>query len=285
MEEPFMIWLELGIMQRALIACVLTGFLTGLMGVFVVRMRLTAIGYSMSHGAFAGASLGVAISANPLVTAMLFASTTALFIGPIADKARLHADTITSIIFPLNMALAFIFLTLTPEIGLTSQVANVLWGSIISLTNTDMVYLVTLCAATMAIVHFAWKELFAIMFNRKQAEADGINAKPFIYLVIFLAGVVVTFSLKLVGGLLIYALLFNPAASALQLLEDMRKIIILSPLIGVTTNIVGLIVSLFLDLPVGSCIVLVSTVTFAILVLLSPKKRRKMENETLEVNH
>jgi len=279
-----MIWLEFDIMRRAFLGCVLTGFLTGLMGVFVVRMRLSAIGYSMSHGAFAGAALGVAISTNPLITAILFASATAFLIGPIADKARLHADTITSIIFPLNMALAFVFLTLTPEIGLTSQVANILWGSIIALTNNDMVYLVTLCAATIVIVHFVWKELFAIMFNRKLAEADGINAKPFIYLIIFLSGVVVTFSLKLVGGLLIYALLFNPAASALQFLEDMRKIVIVSPIIGVATNIAGLMVSLFLDLPVGSCIVLVSTLAFAIMVLLSPKRRRKLENKEQEVN-
>jgi ABC-type Mn2+/Zn2+ transport system permease subunit len=245
------------------------------MGVFVVRMRLSAIGYSMSHGAFAGAALGVATSMNPLVTAMLFASGTAFIIGPVADKARLHADTITSIVFPLNMALAFVFLTLTPEIGLTSQVANVLWGSIISMTNSDVVYLVTLSAATLAIVHFTWKELFAIMFNRKLAEADGIPTNPFIYLIIFISGVVVTVSLKLVGGLLIYALLFNPASSALQFLEDMRKIVIVSPLIGVAANLGGLVVSLFLDLPVGSCIVLVSTIIFVVAVLLSPKRRRR----------
>jgi ABC-type Mn2+/Zn2+ transport system permease subunit len=272
------IWLEFAIMQRALLACILSGFLTGLVGVFVVRMRLSAIGYSMSHGAFAGAALGVATSTNPLVTGLLFASATAFFIGPIADKARLHADTITSIVFPLNMALAFVFLTLTPEIGLTSQVANVLWGSIISMTNTDVVYLVTLCAATLAIVYFAWKELFAIMFNRKLAEADGINTKPFIYLIILLSGVVVTISLKLVGGLLIYALLFNPASSALQFLQDMRKIMIASPIIGAATNVSGLLVSLFLDLPVGSCIVLVSTSVFIIAVILSPKRRRKEVN-------
>ncbi len=238
----------------------------------------------MLSGAFAGAALGVTISVNPSVTAMVFASATAVLIGPIADKARLHADIITSIIFPLNMALAFVFLTLTPEIGLTSQVASVLWGSIISLTNSDMVYLVTLCATTMAIIYFVWKELFAIMFNRKLAEADGINTKFFIYLIFFLSGVVITFSLKLVGGLLIYALLFNPASSALQFLEDMKKIIIASPPIGVATNLAGLVVSLLLDLPVGSCIVLVSTTVFAIAVLISPKRRKKMENEEKEVN-
>ena len=273
-----MIWLQIDIMQRALLGCIFAGFLTGLMGVFVVKMKLTAIGYSMSHGAFAGAALGVATSMNPLITALSFASITAFLIGPIADKARLHADTITSIIFPLNMALAFVFLTLTPEIGLTSQVANVLWGSIISLTNNDLVYMITLCAGTMAIVYFVWKELFAIMFNRKLAEADGINTKPFIYLIILISGIVVTFSIKLVGGLLIYALLFNPASSALQFLEDMRKIIVVSPLIGIGSNISGLLVSLFLDIPVGSCIVLVSTVIFGITVLLSPKRRRKIED-------
>lgn len=274
-----MIWLQIDLMQRALLGCILAGFLTGLMGVFVVKMKLTAIGYSMSHGAFAGAAFGVATSLNPLITALSFASITAFLIGPIADKARLHADTITSIVFPLNMALAFVFLTLTPEIGLTSQVANVLWGSIVSLTNNDLVYMVTLCAGTMAIIYFVWKELFAIMFNRKLAEADGINTKPFVYMIILISGVVVTFSIKLVGGLLIYALLFNPASSALQFLEDMKKIIVVSPLIGIGTNISGLMVSLFLDIPVGSCIVLVSTIIFGITVLLSPKRKRKMENK------
>ena len=271
-----MIWLELDILRRAFLGCILAGFLSGLMSVFVVRMKLSAIGYSMSHGAFAGAALGVALSLNPLMTAMSFASITAFLIGPIADKARLHADTITSIIFPLNMALAFVFLTLTPEIGLTSQVANVLWGSILSITNNDVVYLVTLCATTSVIIYFTWKELFAITFNRKLAEADGINTKRFIYLIIFLSGVVVTFTIKLVGGLLIYALLFNPASSALQFLEDMRKIIFISPVLGILTNLAGLMVSLVLDLPVGSCIVIVSTLFFALMVLVSPKRKRIM---------
>jgi len=147
------------------------------------------------------------------------------------------------------------------------------------MTNSDIVYLVTLFAATLAIIYFVWKELFAIMFNRKLAQADGINTKPVIYLVIFLAGIVVTFSLKLVGGLLIYALLFNPASTALQFSENMRKIVVASPLIGMATTVSGLFLSLFLDLPVGSCIVIISTIVFSVALLLSPKRRRKEENQ------
>ena len=274
-----MIWLGLSIMGKAFLSCILIGVLTGLMGVFVVRMRLSAIGYSMSHGAFAGAALGVAISINPLISSILFAFLVALVIGPVADKAKLHPDTITSIIFPLNMALAFVFLTLTPEIGLTSQVANVLWGSIISITRGDLVYMIALCAVTLSIIYFVWKELFAIMYNRKMAEADGINTKIFVYLIIMLSGVVITLSLKLVGGLLIYALLFNPASTALQFLDDMRKVVLASPVIGVSTNLLGLATSLILDLPVGSCIVLVSTTVFALSVAASPKRRRSLLSE------
>jgi len=270
-----MIWLELAIMQRALIGCILAGLLTGLLGVFVVKMKLSSMGYCMSHGAFAGAALGVAMAVNPLTTAFIFSSITAFFIGPVADKARLHADVITSIIFPLNMALAFVFLTLSPEVGLKSEVANVLWGSVLSIAYYDLVYLTLICTITLALIFLFWKELFAIMFERKLAEADGINTKPFIYFIIFLAGVVVTLSLKLVGGLLIFALLFNPASTALQFANNMKKIVFVSPIIGAITCVSGLFVSLFLDLPVGSCIVLVSTLVFALAVLFSPKRRRK----------
>jgi len=270
-----MIWLEYAIFQRALTGCIITGLLTGLIGVFVVRMRLSTIGYSISHGAFAGAALGVATSTDPLLTAMVFSAMTALFIGPVADKARLPIDMITSIAFSLNMALAFIFLTLSPQVGLSSEVAGVIWGSIISVTNKDLVFLTALCSVTLALIYLFWKELFAIMFNRKMAEADGINTKPFIYFMIFLAGIVVAFSLKLVGGILVYALLFNPASSALQYLHDIKKIIVLSPIIGVASCITGFFISLIFDVPVGASIALISTLIFAFSVLFSPKRKRR----------
>jgi len=269
-----MIWFESLILQRALIGCILAGLLTSIVGVFVMKMKISAIGYCMSHGAFAGAALGVALAINPLLTALFFASLTALLIGPFADKARLHADIITGILFPLNMALAFIFITLSPEVGLKSDVASILWGSVFSITNSDMLYLVIISSITLALIFLFWKELFAIMFNRRLAEADGISTKPFVYFIIFLAGVVITLSLKLVGGLLIFALLFNPASAALQFSHNMKKIMVISPVIGIGSGIGGLITSFILDLPIGSCIALVSTLFFAFSVLISPKRRR-----------
>lgn len=271
-----MTWLELSIIQRAIIASVLAGFLTGLVSVLVVRMKLSSIGYCMSHAAFAGAALGVASAVNPITTAFLLSSAIALLIGPVADKAKLHVDTITSIAFPLNIALAFIFLTLSPSIGLTSEVGSILWGSVLSITSLDAFYLTLICSLTIGIIVLFWKELFAIMFNRRLAEADGINVKPIIYFIIFLIGIVVTFLLKLVGGLLIFALLFNPASTALQFLYNIKKIIIVAPVIGILTCLTGFFLSLLVNLPVGSSIVIISTLTFAIAVIFSPKRKKEV---------
>ena len=110
------------------------------------------------------------------------------------------------------MALAFIFLTLSPGVvRFTSEVTSILWGSILSIGYQDIIYLAALLSTAVVAVTLFWKELAAIMFSRRMAEADGINTKPFIYIILFAIGITVTFSLKLVGGLLIFALLFNPA--------------------------------------------------------------------------
>lgn len=272
-----MIWLEYSIFQRALIGCIMVGLLGGLIGVFVVRMRISAIGYSISHGAFAGAALGVALSTDPLLTAIIFSLITAGCIGPAAEKARLPVDIITSITFTLNMALAFVFLTLSPQVGLSAEVASVLWGSIVSVTHRDLVYLVMLCSLAIALTYLFWKEFFTIMFDRRMAEADGINTKPYVYFIIFLTGAVIAFSLKIVGGILVYALLFNPASAALQFSYDMKKIILLSPVIGASSCVAGFFTSLIFDIPVGSCIALILTLAFALSVVFSPKRKREVK--------
>jgi len=263
-------------MTRALIGCILSGLIGGLMGAFVVKLNLTSIGYCMSHAAFAGSALGIAMSLNPLAVALLFSSIVAGVIGPVADKARMHAEAIIGITFSLNMALAWIFLSLAPGIHFTSQTINILWGSVMAISNIDMVLLLALCTATVASVLIFWKEFYAITFNRRLAEADGIPTKPFVYAIIFIAGVAVTLSLKLVGGVLVFALLFNPASTAFQFLLDMKKIILASPIIGASTCVAGLLLSLVLDWPVGSSIVVVSTLTFMIAVIFSPKRRREV---------
>lgn len=267
--------LELYIIQRALAGSLLSGLLAGLVGVLVTRMKLTSSGFCLSHAAFAGAALGVALSVNPLALALAFSALVASVIGPVADRARLHPDIIMSIAFPLNMALAFIFITLAPVVTLaTGELTTILWGSVLAVSSVDIAILLAVLSATAALLFLFWKEFYAIMFDRKMAEADGVNTRAFVYLAIFIVGVVVTLSMKLVGGLLVFALLVNPASTALQLLYDLKKVAVASPLIGASTCAAGLALSLLLNWPVGACITLTSTLCFAASVALSPKRRR-----------
>lgn len=254
---------------------VLTGITCSLVGSFVVRMNLSSLGFAMSHAAFAGAALGLLLSIEPLFVAVGFSTGVAVLLGPLTEKAKLPANVILGIVFSLMISLGLIFLSILPQAAMSSQALSILWGSILSMTMETILRLLILTVFVVLIFFMFFKEFQSIMFSRKLAESSGINTKPFYYLILFLTGITVAFSLKLVGGLLVFALMVNPASSAYQFFYDMKKITIFSPVIGVLSCILGVAVSFLLDLPTGSSIAIVSSGFFGLSVLISPKRRRK----------
>lgn len=258
----------------AVAGAVFTGVSCSLVGSFVVRMNLSSLGFCMSHAAFAGAALGLVLSVDPLLSAIVFSVSIALILGPLAEKAKLPTDVILGILFSLMISLGLIFLSLTPQTAMSSTALSILWGSILGMTVENILKLFMLTVGIILIFALFFKEFQSIMFSRKLAEASGINTKPFYYLMLFLTGITVAFSLKLVGGLLVFALMVNPASSAYQFSYDMKKITVFSPVIGVLCCLTGVAVSFLLDLPTGSSIAIVSSVFFGVSVLLSPKRRR-----------
>ena len=119
-----------------------------------------------------------------------------------------------------------------------------------------------------------YKELFSIMFNRKLAESSGINTKMFYFAVLFFTGIAVSFSLRIVGGLLVFALIINPTSTAYQFFYDFKKILIFSPVFGVISCVAGYYLSLMSDFPIGASIVIVSAIFFAIAIAISPKRKK-----------
>jgi len=272
--EPNVIPLPIQIILTAIVASILAGVTCSLVGVFVVQMKLSSIGFCMSHAAFAGAALGLLLSVDPLLTALAFSSFVALILGPVSEKARLAPGVIIGIMFSLTMGLGFIFLNFTPGVAATQQALSILWGSIFSVTLDDLILLGLLTFFIVLLLTLFFKEFQALMFNRKLAEASGINTGLFYFLILFLVGVTVAFSLKLVGGLLVFALIVNPASSALQFIYDIKRAVVASPIIGAATCLLGFLLSLLLDFPIGSSIVIVSSFIFCLSVILSPKRRR-----------
>jgi len=269
-----MIVLPAKIILFAILGAFLTGIACSLVGSFVVRMNLSSLGFCMSHAAFAGAALGLLLYLNPLVMAIIFSILVAFILGPIAEKAKLNTDVVIGIIFSLMISLGLIFLSFSPGTAMSSTALSILWGSILGITINDILRLTVITFSIILIIVLFFKEFQAIMFSRKMAEASGINTKPFYYLILFLTGVTVALSLKLVGGLLVFALMINPASSAYQFFYDMKKITIFSPIIGVFCCFLGILLSFYLDLPTGASIAITSSLFFGLSVLISPKRRR-----------
>jgi len=260
-------------MQNAILAAFLGGVACGVIGVFVVLMHMPFIGVAMSHAAFAGALLSLWLGFNPLLGALAFSLAAAAIIGPLADRGGLSPEVSLGVIFSLMMGIAFLFLGLMP--GTRSSALDLLWGSILTNTRSDIAVLGAVAAVVVGLVFVFFKEIQATVFNRSIALSVGLPATLILYGVLFLTGATVTAALRSIGGLLIFALILNPASAAYQLTYSMKRMFLLSAAFGVLSGWIGLLVSYLLDVPSGATIVITSSVVFMIAAVFSPKRRVK----------
>jgi manganese/iron transport system permease protein len=260
-------------MQNAVLAGLFGGITCSVVGVFVVTMHLSFIGVCIAHAAFAGALLGLWLGFNPLIGALLFSLGSAAIIGPVADRGELNPDTSIGIVFSLMLGLAFLFMGLMP--GARTEALNLFWGSILTVTRQDIIFLAVITGVIGGLVAIFYKEIQAVICHRDVALAVGIPATIVFYGLLFSTGVTVTASLQSIGGLLIYSLILNPAAAAYQLTYSLKRMLIIAVAFGVISCWVGLAVSYLLDIPSGAAIVITSAIIFGLATVFSPKRKVK----------
>jgi len=266
-------------MQNAIISAFLGGIACSTIGVFVVLLHMPFIGVAMSHAAFAGALLGLWLGFNPLLGAFAFSLLAAAVIGPLADRGQLSPETSLGVIFSLMLGIAFLFMGLMP--GTKSGALEMLWGSILTNTRGDIIFLAVVALVVVGLVFIFFKEIQATIFHRDMALSVGLPATLILYGVLFLTGTTVTASLRSIGGLLIFSLILNPAAAAYQLTYSMKRMFLLSAVFGVLSGWIGLLFSYLFDIPSGATIVVTSSVIFMLAAIFSPKRRVKRLKESL----
>ncbi len=260
-------------MQNAVLAGLLGGITCAVIGVFVVTMHLSFIGVCIAHAAFAGALLGLWLGFHPLIGALLFSLAAAAIIGPMADRGELNPDTSIGIVFSLMLGLAFLFMGLMP--GARSEALSLFWGSILTVTRHNLIFLAITTAVIVGMVVAFYKEIQAVLCHREVALAVGIPATVVFYGLLFSAGVTITASLQSIGGLLIYSLILNPAAAAYQITYSLKRMLLIAAAFGVVSCWAGLAVSYALDTPSGASIVITSSIIFGLATLFSPKRKVK----------
>ena len=265
-------------MQNAILSAFLGGIACATIGVFVVLMHMPFIGVCMSHAAFAGALLGLWLGINPLITAFALSLVSAAIIGPLADRGQLNPETSVGVIFSLMLGLGFLFIGLMP--GTKSGALELLWGSILTNTRSDIILLGVVTLVVVVVVVAFYKEIQATIFHREMALAVGIPSALILYGILFLTGSTITVSLRSIGGLLIFSLILNPAAAAYQLTYSMKWMFILSATFGVAAGWIGLLLSYLFNIPSGATIVITSSLIFMLAAIFSPKRKVKKELAT-----
>lgn len=260
-----------GFMQNALAAGFFGGLACATVGVFVVTMGLSFIGVCIAHAAFAGALLGMWLGFNPLAGALVFSIVASAVIGPLADHGEITPDTSIGFIFTLTLGLAFLFVGLMP--GARTDALNLLWGSILTVSTGDLVFLGAVAVVVVGLVAGFFKEIQAVLCHREVAVAVGVATTAIFYGMLVTTGLTVTASLRSIGGLLIYGLILNPAAAAYQLTYSLKRMFLLAGVFGVASCWLGLLLSYVLNAPSGATIVIVSAVIFGMAAAFSPKRR------------
>lgn len=258
-------------MLRALGAAILVGGLCSTIGVYIVLKRLSFIGAGISHSAFGGVSLGFLLGLNPVAIALPFAVAVAMTIRVVSRKGRVSEDVAIGILFATAMALGVIFIALAPADNV--DLFGYLFGSILAVSASDLWLIGILSFAVIGTVILFFKELFFLSFDEELAKVSGLPVEKLYYLLLCLIAVSVVISIKLVGIVLVSALLVVPAATAFQLTRSFKPMMLLSALLGMVSGVVGLIFSYEFDLPSGATIVLTATAIFILSLILSPRAR------------
>ncbi len=258
-------------MQRALGASLIIGIICAVIGTYVVLRGLSFIGAGIAHASFGGVALGFLLGINPFVSAIVFCLLTAWGIGWTSENGKLKEDTAIGVFFASTMALGVFFIGMMKAYNL--DLFGYLFGNVLAVTKSDLLLSASLGSAVLITVFLLYKELLFITFDQEMAQVTGVPARGIYYLLLGLIAITIVISIKVVGIILVSALLVIPPASAYQLTEDFNKMMLLAVLIGIASSLMGLFLSYWLDVASGATIVLTATTIFFAASILSPRRR------------
>jgi zinc transport system permease protein len=255
--------------QHALVGIFFAGIAFPLIGVFIVSLNLVPLRFAMMHVALLGGAVGLFLKVDPMLCGLLFCALAASAMGPLSERMKMGLGTISGLFMTLTLALAFI-LFYKGQINVL-QAFGILWGNILSLTLWDIAIVVATSLFIIVIVVVFFKEIQAILYDRELALSVGIPEKQLYYLIVFMLGLTIAVSMRLIGALLVDAFVLLPAIAARLVARSLKQMFVLSSLFGLISGLGGLHFSLAVDVPASSAIIIVASII--IILCLIYKKR------------
>lgn len=259
-------------LQRALGAGVFVALCAGLLGVALVPRRFSGVGNSLSNVGFAAVGAGMALGWAPLALALPLVTGAAFLLFRLDRRGRLSGDAATALLGTASLAGGVLVISLTT--GMTTDVCNYLFGSILSMTRADAVLSLWLCAAVLAVFAVFYRQIFAVTFDSEFARAAGLPVDRIQLLLSLLTAVTVVLGMRIMGTMLIASLILLPALTAMRLCRRFLSTVLCAGAVSVVCFTAGIYFSYSFSTPTGASIVLADLIAYALAALLRAARGR-----------
>lgn len=252
-------------LRNALLAGLMASIVCGITGSFVVVKRISFVSGAIAHSVLGGIGIAFFFNFSPTIGAFIFAILAAILISIIKQRKKQNEDTVLSAFWAVGMAIGIIFMSMTP--GYNSNLMSYLFGNILLVTNTDLFSLLALVFVIVVTVLAFYRQFIAMIFDEEFAKLKNINVSFLYTLLLILISLSVVILIRVVGIILVIALLTLPAAISRLFNRSIGGMMLWASLLGLLFSFLGLWISYLLDLPTGSVIIVLAGLTYIIATL------------------
>jgi zinc transport system permease protein len=256
--------LSYAFMQRAIIVSVFISVLCPCIGIFLVLRRYSMIGDTLSHASLAGVTIGLACGQNPVLGAFIFTSLCGALIEFLRKYFKKYTDLILAIVLALSVGTA---ITIISSGRLHANADAFLFGSILTVTDTDLAMVLGLSVLSVLALIFLYHRMVYIAYDEDAARVAGVRVGLINYVFAVLVACAISVSIRIVGVLVLSSMIALPVATALQLGKGFKTTLLFSVLFSVADIMLGLFVSYYLDVAPGGFTALVSVVVLVLVLL------------------
>ncbi len=260
---------EYEFMQRAFIAGMLIAVLASISGTFIVLKRYSMMSETLAHSALVGVAVGLVAGFNPLWMAVVIAILSAWLIEYLRTSFALYSDSILAIMLSGSLAIAVIIVSLGGAFN--NSLFSYLFGSVLSVSDEDVQTIIIFGSISLALLLLFSRELYFIAYDEEVAKVSGIRVKLLNFLLVTVVAIIIALSIRVVGSLLIGALMVIPTVSALQYRVGFLPTVLISLFFALFSVASGMTLSFYFSLPSGATIVLCVLVIFILSLIVNKK--------------
>lgn len=257
--------LQFEFIRNALLAGLLASVTCGVIGTLIVVNRLVFLSGGVAHSAYGGIGLAFYFGWPYMIGATLFSLASAMIMAAVTLKSKQRADTIIGVMWAVGMATGIILIDLTP--GYNVDLMSYLFGSILSVPQSDLIVMAGLTAVNIALVSYYYRDLLVMSYDEEFARVRGIPVRTLYFMLIGMVAVTVVIVVQVVGLILVIALLTIPPYIAEKYTRSILQMMIVSSILGMVFICTGLEVSYVYDLTSGAAIILVAGIGFFLSLL------------------